>query len=80
VATLGLVRSGAAKDDPAVLRALDCSASLAQKEASAADPQLQNYQTAVALLVVLKANGDTRFDNIVAQAEAFLESAPHTSG
>jgi len=74
LATLGMLRSRRAADDPQVAQALEYLEQYVQENGGIYTPgtRISTYETCVALVCFKEANRNGKYDKIIKQAEAFI--------
>ena len=78
--TAGMLRNGRSPDDPLVARSLKFLENSVQPDGGIYSPKLgfNNYETSIALMCLVEANADKRYDGLIRKAEKFLKATQWT--
>jgi squalene-hopene/tetraprenyl-beta-curcumene cyclase len=82
IVTSALLRNGVSVDDPVAQRAIDFIVSQQTEKGGIHAPvsRHENYETCVALIALIEANDDGRFDDQIRAAESFLRGLQWDEG
>jgi hypothetical protein len=73
IVVAGLLQNGYGADDPVVAKALKYLEAQVKKDGGIYADKLQNYTTSVALMALIDANTDKKYDAVIKNATKFLK-------